>query len=459
MTHTLPTTNGRQLNRAQPSLIDAIHGHSVREVASFHTPGHKTRLATIDFMSLQNDVTELPGLDDLTYPDGVIAQLESRAAAIWQSGESIISINGSSAVIMAAILSCTAQGSKLVLPRNAHRSCIHALVLSGLEPVWYEPSWDSDLGVFADVSAASFEEAIRAGGSDVAAALVVTPTFAGAISDVGMLAAIAHAHGVPLIVDEAHGGHLPSHAVSLGADITIHSLHKTLGALTQTGVVHIATRSLVPAERVRAMLRLLQSSSPSYLLMSSIDAALTELETIGLPALYDRFLCLAREFETQCRSLPHLKVSSPSGKTDPAHLLIAHEQLSPEKLYNALFEAGICAETILGQAVLLLLGAGSTKSDVNACIEALSALPSHGSARAFEKLSPPRFAEQALPVRRAYLATSEFVEAAQAIGRIAADCYAPCPPGTAAIVPGQRIDAHNLLVFGEKTRIRVVVES
>jgi arginine/lysine/ornithine decarboxylase len=423
-------------------------------------PGHKKRAsAAADFMSLANDVTELPGLDDLTYPSGVLAALEARAASIWQAAESIISVNGSSAGVMAAIAACARRGSRLLLPTNAHRSCIHALVLSGLEPVWYEPQWDADLGVWTEVSPANFEQALHSVPGQIAAVLVVTPTFAGAISDVQAIAKIAHAQSVPLIADEAHGAHLPSHAVAMGADVTIHSLHKTLGALTQTSVVHISRHSLVDGQQVRAMLRLLQSSSPSYVLMSSIDAALKEVEGLGLPALYESFVSLSRELHRQSIELPQIAVSPQSAKRDAAHILISHKQLSPHKLYNALLEAGICAETVLGQAVLLLLGAGSTESDITACVQALSKLPAQGEASPPEKLSPPRFPQQAMSVRQAYLAHSEVVDARAAAGRIAADCYAPCPPGTPAIVPGQRIDEDTLSVFGEKTRIRVVVES
>ena len=410
---------------------------------------------------MASDVTELPGLDDLTYPAGPLRALEDRAAKLWQAGQSIISVNGSSAGIIAAILASAHRGSKILLPTNAHRSAIHALVLSGLTPVWYEPLWDSELGVWSTAPVDAFQSALQDGADDFAAALVVTPSFAGAISDVKALSTIAHKHSLPLIVDEAHGAHLPSHAVALGADVTVHSLFKTLSGLTQTSLVHVGEQSLIDAEQVRAMLRLLQTSSPSYILLSSIDAALSQLESNGLKATYEQLSTLRKLFESRLQSMPELTLVSPAPQTDAAHVLVSHKKYSAQKLHDALHESGIAAEAVLGRSVLLLLGVGSTEYDVKAAADALAALPatSHPDAEPVAILTAPKLPQLCMSARQAYLSKSEVIDAHASVGRIAADCYAPCPPGTAVLVPGQRIEAHNVFCFGEKTRIRVVVES
>ncbi len=465
MTHTLPTTSGPQLNRAQRTLIDAVSDHSAREVASFHMPGHKGRTTQSLFLTLPNDVTELPGLDDLTYPSGVLADLEQRGARIWQAGQSIISINGASAGILSALLACVRSGkSKLLLPRNAHRSAVHALVLSGLEPVWYEPTWDETFGLWSNVDARSFAQAIADHKNELAGALVVSPTYTGALSDISELTALAHEAGVPLVVDQAQGAHLPLHAVACGADVTIHSLHKTLPGLTQTALIHVAGNSLIDAQCVRDMLRLVQTSSPSYLLLCSIDAALSFVESSSLQSIHETFRQLKQQLSAALAANPLITVQPLTDDADAAHVLVSHKEMSAPRLYDALQAAGIGAEAVFGQSVLLLLGTGSTTDDITALVAALENL---AAAKPIEETQPaarPHFAEQAMNPRAAYLSPVELVEIGSADGRIAAECLAPCPPGTPTVVPGQRISLNDKEILSKfsisgKTHIRVVVES
>jgi arginine/lysine/ornithine decarboxylase len=425
----------------------------------------------LDDYPWQTDLTELPGLDDLSNPEGVLADLERRAAHIWGARETAISVNGASAGLAAAMLALAARGSTVLVPRNAHRSVIHGLVLSGLFPVWYEPVWDDDWGFWSSVSATSAERLLERFGSELAGMVVVAPTYAGALSDLPAVAEHCRQAGVPLIVDEAHGAHfvpgtaMPASAVEV-ADVVVHSLHKTLPALTQTGLLHVGKQSTFDAQRLRSALRLLQSSSPSYLLMASIEQALSQVEA---GASSDSLLKLrdnAMSVRAAVAGMPELMLYEAAAGVDPAHILIGCQNRQPEELYEFLCERGIFPETVLGQGVLFLLGLGTSAADVRILTYALADFvkqpasePRAGSAFAGPKppaKRPPEFV-QILSPRQAFLLPSEVIPVVNSVGRIACETVAPCPPGTPLIVAGQRVP-EEILDYANLQNLRVVVE-
>lgn len=464
MTHKATLTQSGSTDKLTESgkLASAIEAHCVKEKASFHTPGHK---GGTYFRCGQNlwamDVTELPGLDELAYASGVLANVQERAAKIWNAAASFISVNGATAGILAAILSVRARNTHILVPRNAHRSIVNALVLSGLQPIWYEPKWDETWATWSEVDRSLLANLIESNIKNLAAVVIVTPTYSGAISDAAAITATCHAHGIPLIVDEAHGAHAP-HAVTAGADIVIHSLHKTLSAMTQTGVVHVTRESLVEPEQVRLALNMVQSSSPNYVLMSSIEQALSE---IADGKRISGAIELSRKIRSEllnCSKHIHLYESM---SQDPLHILISHDHIGAEILYERLVDHGIFAETVVGNGVLLLLGAGSTANDMDVLLSAVRAIDSIGtknnielSHRAHASKPIPIFGDQVISPQQAYFAQTESISAQDAAGRIAAECVAPCPPGTPLLVPGQCILA-SAIELCKLPELRVVVES
>lgn len=470
------TQSGSQEKLSNSSgLANAIELHCAKEKASFHTPGHK---GGANFRCGQNlwalDVTELPGLDELAYADGVLANVQRRAAELWQAQASFISTNGASAAVMAAILACASRGTSILLPRNVHRSAINALVMTGLEPIWYEPFIDQSWDTWAGVDVHAFTEAVRDHSSRLAAAVVVSPTYSGSVSDVQQLSALCRKANVPLIVDEAHGAHfgfadsLPPHAVTCGADIVIHSLHKTLSAMTQTGVIHVGKTSLVEPDAVRLALNMLQSSSPNYVLMTSVESCLNEVQS---RAYITRATDLALAARVQLSSEKAIHLYSVEN-VDPLHIVLRVDGLNAEKLFARLAEHGIFAETVIGQGVLFLFGCGTTKSDVDLLVGVLQEIASAESLGTKPDPSMSQNVEcphsstvqlrtntdQVLSPRQAFLARTESIPIADAIGRIAAECVAPCPPGSPVVVPGQRITAA-ALEFCKLPNLRVVLES
>jgi len=446
------------------------------EIASFHTPGHKGRKPANsaicpELTSRQMDLTELPGLDELSNPCGVLADLEQRAACLWGAKESIVSVNGASAALAATMIALANRGSTVLLPRNAHRSVIHGLVLSGLFPVWYEPIWDDDWQIWGPVSATSAERLLQRYGSELAGLIVVSPTYAGALSDIGPIADLCRNLDLPLIVDAAHGAHLlpdspmPESALEAGADIVVHSLHKTLSALTQTGLVHVGKSSLIDTGSLRSAISFLQSSSPSYLLLASIEEALAAVEDeAGKHSLGQ----LARHSQTVLSELarfPSLQVYETLSGTDPAHILLAPQAVPAERLYNYLCDRGVYPETVLGRGVLLLLGLGTNSCDIDALVTALSdfqeSLLEQPAATDFTTGSglprrPPE-AVQIVSPRQAALMPAELLPVHQAVGRISAETVAPCPPGTSVIVAGQRVPPE-ILESASLQSLRVVIE-
>ncbi len=438
------------------TLTELINFHSKKEIASFHMPGHKQRhvesnlgISLLSTDVLQKDFTELPGFDELANPKGVLAKLEAKASRIWDCDQSFLSVNGSSAGIMAALMESVHRGKKVLLPRNCHRSAINGLILTGLEPIWYEPNWHSDWGFWGAVEAGKIKEALSQNPQDIGSVLVVSPTYAGELSDIASIAELCHQHGIALIIDAAHGSHLlpgskmlPS-AVSQNADVIIHSLHKTLAALTQTAVIHINNNSIVDSNCLRAALNILHTSSPSYVLLNSIEEALSMLEDEnGLKninkimdlkdLLIDKISCFANVFD---------------GNVDPAHILVNFNNISASNIYTQLCEQGIFAETIQGKGLLFLLGIGSTKKDIEVLTKALEKINEEASINKgdFEKSftntrkDAPTRSKQDINPREAFFMPSEIVPKEKAIGRIASDCIAPCPPGTALTIPGQKI--------------------
>lgn len=437
------------------SLSKAITQHWSKETVSFHTPGHKGREKFV--IGAELDVTELPGLDDFTYPQGILDKLNKSAADLFGARSSFFSVNGASAALMAAILAHSYLQKKILLPRNCHRSAINALILGGLEPVWYEPLWDEQWGVWTGPDLRDVEKLLLQNLEMLSCVLVHSIEYSGAATSLEGLARLCREKGVTLIVDEAHGTHkLKENALASGADIVVHSLHKTLGALTQTGLLHVGQSYSGDENKLKTSLNMVHTSSPSYVLLSSIEQAL------GVSTELEQRVAIVRELASRLeQSLLELGIEVFQGGQDKGkdelHLLCRVPQLEPQQLFDDLTRRGIYPETILGQGVLLLLGVGTTADDITATVEVFKELVQTRVLRNKSANFPkPEFQEQVLNPRDAWFMESEQVEIERAEGRIASDCIAPCPPGTPVLCPGQRIPRAIPTLLPEHRWLRVV---
>ena len=265
------------------SLYEKLREYEASDFYGFHMPGHKRNTELMgQGLPYGIDITEIDGFDDLHHADGILLELEQRIAKLYGADRSRILINGSTAGIMSAILGCVDRGGKLLVARNCHKSVYHAMELGGLEPVYLYPEFDTTWEINGVIEPGQIKAALEAD-SEIQAVMLVSPTYDGVVSDIRTIAEIVHSYQIPLIVDEAHGAHFgfhpyfPENSNRCGADVVIHSLHKTLPAPTQTAVLHI-NGTIAKEQQIWHYLNMLQTSSPSYILMAGIDRCVGLLE-------------------------------------------------------------------------------------------------------------------------------------------------------------------------------------
>lgn len=427
--------------------------------SGFHTPGHNGGTGLPEPLKYWRnwgalDLSELEGLDNLHAPVGVIAQAQQLAAEAWGAERSWFLINGSTVGIAAMLLATVGEGDTVLLPRNCHQSVLHALVLCGAKPVYLEASWDSTWELShgptlesVEVSLASYPEA--------RAVLVVHPTYFGATGEVAAIARAVHAQGIPLLVDAAHGAHfrfheaLPVCALAAGADVVVHSAHKTLPALTQAALLH-QQGSLVDPGRIEAALRLLQSTSPSYLLMASLDLARAQMVNSGHTLLAGA-LVLAEKLRAHLpfavlamepdRPVPGLAALDPTRITiDVAGC--GWSGFAAEAWLNQ--EAGVRAELATHRHLVFILNTAHGLLDIEKLRSALFALAAEPApAGALLSCPVPRLrpGEQRLTPRQAFERPHRRLPLAQAIGCTSAAAVSAYPPGVPIVLPGEAISA------------------
>ena len=338
--------------------------------------------------ALAYDTTELKGLDYLSNPSGVIQEAQELASEAFGADRSWFLVNGTTVGIHAAIMSVAKdEGDAIVVSRDCHQSAFSALVLSGARPVWVKPEYDERFG-FATLSTRNLRRVLADCDRPPAGVLVVSPNYFGLCANVAEAARACHDHGVPLLVDEAHGSHFAFHddfpptALSCGADIAIQSTHKTLSAMTQASLLH-AQGDRVSFDKIGASLQMLQSSSPSYLLMSSIDTARAQAVVAsdsGNPESSPSFAAAARNAAHIKRTIAKipgvevLGVGNTAEEVDPLRLTLTLSDLNRSGLAVAsiLEETyGIVPELATDKAVVFVATLGTTVSDLEDLAAAL----------------------------------------------------------------------------------------
>lgn len=276
-------------------------------VYPFHMPGHKRRE---DYELLKDfpnpfsiDITEIDGFDNLHHPEGILKTSMEWAASVYGADKTYYLINGSSCGVLSAVSASVTPNGKILMSRNCHKSAYHGVILNQLDSVYVYPQIINSLGIQGVISAGSVEKELKAH-PDIQAVLIVSPTYDGVVSDIASIANVVHDRDIPLIVDEAHGAHFsfaggdfPKSALDCGADLVIQSLHKTLPSMTQTAVLH-GRRGYVDLERLERYLQIYQSSSPSYILMASIEQCIFEMDRHGrfyLKQFQDRLMAMRKK--------------------------------------------------------------------------------------------------------------------------------------------------------------------
>lgn len=455
-----------------PALYEALQAYRMKGITSMHMPGHKGWAGSAQELSWHLDITEIDGFDNLHAAAGLLRDAQSRASALWGSASAFFLVNGSTAGILAGIYACVQPGEKILVARNCHKSVYHAIELLRLTPIYLEPPILAGTGICGSIPPEMVEEALHIH-PDVRMAVLTSPTYEGVLSDVGAIAAVLHECEIPLFVDEAHGAHLglsssfPIGAVSAGADLVVQSLHKTLPSLTQTGILHLSG-NLISRERVQHALAVFQSSSPSYLLLASIDACVTELAAHGDKRLAEWRARLDGFYRTV--ELKKLRLLTPEQDErciyahDPSKFVILCENidLSGADVMNALrVDFGIELEMALGGYAIAMTGLNSTDEDLDRLRMALQAVDgSCEPERRTRNAHPyPAMPEQVMPASKALCATRRQLALRESAGCISGTYLWAYPPGIPLLVPGVRITEEVIEAVTELTARGVEIKS
>jgi arginine decarboxylase len=452
--------------------LEALVGDAAREPARLHVPGHKggpgadpQLLEAIGERALSLDIPALTYGIDIGDEPTPFEQAQRLAADAWGARRAWFLVNGASQGNLAAGLALAHHGDAVVVQRNAHSSAVDALVLSGLRPTFAAPELDPELGIAHCLAPATLDEALARTPRAVGA-WIVSPTYFGAVADVRALAAVAHDHGVALIVDEAWGAHLafseqlPAHALSLGADLVISSTHKIVGSLTQSAMLHLGAGpgGLIGEDAVDRAVTLTESTSPSSLLTASLDAARRLAVLHGRELLAHTMQTLA-DTRAQIRAIDGLDVLDErmTGRAgvfdyDPLRLAVDIRGIAATgyELAPMLRQIGDINLELYGQNVLVaVFGMGERELPeaarlVDALGEAAARVGLDPSGASTSFAAPPPWGELAMTPRDAFLGAQEVVPAAAAAGRIAAESLATYPPGIPNVLPGERLTAETL---------------
>ena len=481
--------------------LDALRAYAARKPGRFHVPGHKGGPgADPELRELFGDrVLELD-IPALTYGIDVgdvptpFQEAQRLASEAWGARRTWWLVNGASQGNHVALLTLGHRGQRVVTQRNAHSSTIDALIMSGLRPTFVAPELDPELHIAHCMTPEALERALGET-PEATGATVVSPTYFGAVADVAGLVEVAHAHGVPLIVDEAWGAHLafhedlPAPALSLGADLVISSTHKVVGSLTQSAMIHLGHGDLIEEEVVDRCVTLIESTSPNSLLFASLDAARRSAATRGRELVGETLAALEQTREA-IRAIPGLDVlderlAGAPGVFDYDPLRLAIDvrgtRMSGYELARRLREEYDVLMELAGENVMVAVyGMGE---DATAASERLlaglrgvieSRSEDERDASAVQFTAPPPWGELVMTPREAFLGPQEVVASRDAVGRVAAESLAAYPPGIPNVLPGERLTgetldyieqtiAHGGSLRGASDRalrtLRVVVES
>ncbi len=433
-------------------IIDKL---SQNKKIPMHMPGHKRNTALAPYLKRLGadlDITEIDGFDNLHAPCGIIYESMQKASALRNSKSAFYLVGGTTAGILASVSAVIDGGDKVIVARNCHKSVYNALELNNAETVYVMPKIDAKTGISGSIDPCSIENVIKEN-PDAKLLILTSPTYEGVVSDIRSICEIAHGYNIPVLVDGAHGAHLgftkdflPDN-ISLGADISVESLHKTLPSLTQTAVCYVNS-DLAGSEKVGEKLSVFQSSSPSYLLMASIDGCINLLTEEK-----EKLFCDWNErllyFYEKCSELKNLKLLDNDGEffgLDRTKIVILTK--NGPWLAESLRNMGIECEMTAPGYVVAMTGMGDTKEMLSYLATCLLKIDNEAEKWKKTEGISILLPEKALKVKDAKNREHEWVEIENSMGRISADYVFAYPPGVPVIAPGEMIseEIKNLLL-------------
>lgn len=450
-------------------LLAAMEHYVDEGVIPFHTPGHKQGkgmhpdlLQYMPKKALALDLALMPELDDFHEPHGCIKEAQDLAAQLYGADESFFVINGTTGGIYAMILTIAGPGDKIIVPRNAHRSIIGGIILSGAIPVFMHPEVDNGLGLAMGVTPLTVDNTLKQH-PDAKGVLLINPTYYGVATDLRKIVEIVHSYNIPVVVDEAHGPHLkfssrlPVQALDAGADICAQSTHKIIGAMTQCSMVHCRSgRISVP--HLKAMLQLVQTTSPNYILMASLDVARKQMALEG-KVLIEKAIELANWARKEINKIPGLycfgedKLGNPGVfSMDPTKVTVTVKGLGltgSEAEYILRHNYKVQVELSDMYNILFLITLGDTRYEVETLVAALRNMAQKHSGQqdfarvedVYHSIKYPEPPVQVVSPRRALFGKTKAVPFISSEGAVCAEIVTFYPPGIPLLCPGERITA------------------
>ena len=465
-----------QQTKIKAPIVEALKTAYNNPTYQFHIPGHTKGLGTLpDFRkpvgkkALMVDTTdEFDNLGTLTPASGPIKEAEELAAQAFGAKKTFFLLNGSTIGNLAIAMGLTKKGQKVIVNRNCHRSILTGLIISGAEPLWVIPEKLNDWGIWGNINAKSVEDLLKEN-NDVSMVWITNPTYEGVVSDIEAIAKICKQYDVPLIVDEAHGclwnfnSKLPTTSLKLGADIVVHSLHKTGGSMSQSSMLHISEDSKINAEDVERALMLLHTTSPSLMLLGSLDAARANLQSQRGQKQLSKTIANAKYLRSEIdkmQTIHHLKPGF-GFKTDVTKVFIKADGLSGKRLESILeIDFGIEVESASDEGVLLLCNIGNKRSDFEYLVKCLKKVDTHDYKDIYY-LENKKHMPMLTPIikkslREAYFSEKEIIPKSEAIGRLSGEVVAECPPGISILLPGELITEAHLPYLADYNVIEVL---
>lgn len=426
---------------------------SKENITSFHVPGHKyTKLYKKYFDKIENilsiDLTEIPGTDDLHSPEECILESQKKASKFYSTEETLFLVNGTTCGIYAMIMASTSPGDKIIVQRDCHRAVFDAIMLGDLEAVYVLPYVDKDTNLAFGIKEENLKRCIS-DNSDAKAVVLTYPNYNGICCDIKKIEKVVHTNNMLLLVDEAHGAHLvlnkklPISSIEAGADIVVQSSHKTLPVFTQSSMLHLNSNR-INKKKLKEMLKLYQTSSPSYILMSSLDIGLSIMSDVGYDYM-DDLINNIKKFQEKTYDLGYkflekkyvekegffldttkMTLLGKQSNVDPIcfekYLRKNNLQIEFSNKNFALFVSSFCNEEVDFIKLLNLMEKANLK-----CYSGIDSFFYSNTVK------------RKITIREAYYSKKNMMLLKDAVGFISADFIIPYPPGVPILIPGEEI--------------------
>ncbi len=453
------------------NLYERLAAYANTDYYPFHMPGHKR--SNIPFLNpYKIDITEIEGFDNLYHAEDILLKSQKRLGMLYHSRKSFYLVNGSTCGILSAAGALANPGDHVIIARNCHKSVYNAVKLFRFRADYVYPEF-MQCGIQGQINPAEIEKLLNKD-KNIQLVIITSPTYDGIVSDIPQIAEIVHAHHAFLLVDEAHGAHFslsrnfPESAVSQGADIVIQSLHKTLPSFTQTAVLHISGEGVNEA-RVKEMLSIFQTSSPSYVLMAGMEQCVRMLEVSG-KELFEEYDKKLSWFYHRCEKLEHLHVLNPKDykeyhvfDVDRSKIIISTigTNMDGKKLYECLLNRyHLQLEMYSAQYVLAMTSIMDTQEGFERLLYALMEIDKDLSTFQYKGECTEIFLKRVYKEREKVLEISdagyyniEEIFLKESVGKVCAEYIYLFPPGIPMIVPGEKISGELVSVLEECSSI------